>query len=201
VLASGQPVYSTITKEKAPRSSWRWSLTRWYACEACARKEHPEYFPTAESLQLLLDKLTTTTPSDWEAVQHPYLHQERFPSEESFHSFLIRMQASGDGFAWNQYDSARERGYREHRRCARCQRPIMEPSGHRYDRWKRLFPLCCSSGCTYALRYAGRAHEARLARTPHQAVCAICGKKFTPKRQDARFCSNACRQSAYRQRS
>ncbi len=30
-------------------------------------------------------------------------------------------------------------------------------------------------------------------------VCQTCGKTFTPKRADARFCSNACRQKAYRQ--
>lgn len=30
-------------------------------------------------------------------------------------------------------------------------------------------------------------------------VCVTCGKKFTPKRNDAKYCSNACRQKAYRQ--
>ncbi len=30
-------------------------------------------------------------------------------------------------------------------------------------------------------------------------VCAECGKTFTPKRSDAKYCSNACRQKAYRQ--
>ena len=27
-----------------------------------------------------------------------------------------------------------------------------------------------------------------------------CGEKFTPKRADARYCSNACRQKVYRKR-
>jgi hypothetical protein len=30
--------------------------------------------------------------------------------------------------------------------------------------------------------------------------CQVCGESFTPKRGDARFCSNACRQDAYRKR-
>jgi hypothetical protein len=30
--------------------------------------------------------------------------------------------------------------------------------------------------------------------------CAICGEAFTPPRRDARYCSPACRQSAYRER-
>lgn len=31
-----------------------------------------------------------------------------------------------------------------------------------------------------------------------EKVCKCCGKSFTPKRNDALFCSNACRQKAYR---
>ena len=31
-------------------------------------------------------------------------------------------------------------------------------------------------------------------------VCQCCGEKFTPKRADARYCSNACRQKVYRKR-
>ena len=32
-------------------------------------------------------------------------------------------------------------------------------------------------------------------------VCAICGEKFTAKRKDALYCSNACKQAAYRNRN
>jgi hypothetical protein len=31
-------------------------------------------------------------------------------------------------------------------------------------------------------------------------ICAHCGEPFEPKRTDQRFCSNACRQAAYRER-
>ena len=31
-------------------------------------------------------------------------------------------------------------------------------------------------------------------------VCKCCGRTFTPKRIDAAYCSNACRQKAYRMR-
>ena len=31
-------------------------------------------------------------------------------------------------------------------------------------------------------------------------ICQCCGEKFTPKRADARYCSNACRQKDYRKR-
>ena len=31
--------------------------------------------------------------------------------------------------------------------------------------------------------------------------CAVCSTQFTPKRTDSRYCSNKCRQKAYRQRT
>jgi hypothetical protein len=31
-------------------------------------------------------------------------------------------------------------------------------------------------------------------------ACEVCGRRFTGVRGDARYCSNACRQTAYRQR-
>ena len=31
--------------------------------------------------------------------------------------------------------------------------------------------------------------------------CAQCGEHFEPKRSDSRYCSSACRQKAYRERS
>jgi hypothetical protein len=34
----------------------------------------------------------------------------------------------------------------------------------------------------------------------HLRACEVCGRRFTGVRADARYCSNACRQTAYRQR-
>ena len=37
-------------------------------------------------------------------------------------------------------------------------------------------------------------------KTPHPHFCCkVCGKVFTPTRSDGVYCSNACRQKAYRQ--
>jgi hypothetical protein len=33
-----------------------------------------------------------------------------------------------------------------------------------------------------------------------ELVCAMCGERFMPARSDARYCSNACRQRAWRLR-
>ena len=51
--------------------------------------------------------------------------------------------------------------------------------------------LCGNRGCRKELSQLAR--EARKDR-----VCKVCGKVFTPTRSDGVYCSNACRQKAYR---
>jgi predicted nucleic acid-binding Zn ribbon protein len=52
----------------------------------------------------------------------------------------------------------------------------------------------CSDRC------AQRWRRKRRAQKRPAAHCAMCGTSFVPTRRDAQFCSNACRQWAYRQR-
>ena len=59
---------------------------------------------------------------------------------------------------------------------------------HKYDP-----RTVCSDRC--AQRVRRRRHRASV-----RAVCTVCNETFTPKRGDARCCSNTCRQRAYRQR-
>ena len=54
-----------------------------------------------------------------------------------------------------------------------------------------LYHLCGNRG--YRKELSERAREARKDR-----VCKICSKVFTPTRSDGIYCSNACRQRAYR---
>lgn len=56
----------------------------------------------------------------------------------------------------------------------------------------------CNGWCA-KLGYWKHQRQKRLADRTDR-VCAVCGKKFIPARSDALYCSNACRQSAYRQR-
>lgn len=56
-----------------------------------------------------------------------------------------------------------------------------------------LYSLCGNRG--YQKELKQRRQEARK-----DMVCPVCEKTFTPKRSDAKFCSNACRQKAYRNR-
>jgi hypothetical protein len=71
--------------------------------------------------------------------------------------------------------------------CEICGRPVrrMQQSWH---------ITCCES------------HRQKLYRPGKRngAVCATCegcGQSFTPKRADSKYCSNKCRQCAYRERS
>src|SRR5262249_28786070 len=76
--------------------------------------------------------------------------------------------------------------------CEHCGRPAFIPS-----RWKPK-RVICSSKCRNALKTA-RAKELRTLRRVERE-CPICRRKFTPKRIDARYCSGACKQAAYRSR-
>jgi len=56
----------------------------------------------------------------------------------------------------------------------------------------------CSQRCindAYMERRRCR-HEAQLEKT-----CVICGQRYTAKRKDAQYCSQACKQAAYRKRN
>jgi hypothetical protein len=74
--------------------------------------------------------------------------------------------------------------------CDSCSRTFYRPPGglRRHE--------FCSDYCRDRVRSAAR-REARHARMQH--TCAVCGRPFTGRR-DARVCSSACRQRAYRRR-
>jgi len=54
----------------------------------------------------------------------------------------------------------------------------------------------CNEHCCY-LGFWKHKREKRLEKRMDM-VCKTCGNTFTPKRNDAVYCSNACRQKAYR---
>ena len=78
--------------------------------------------------------------------------------------------------------------------CERCGRPVIFHA-------VRRIPLhaVCGDACRYALRLT-QARAPPGSRQRPQVVCMTCGRSFPPTRADARFCSAACRQQAYRQR-
>ena len=56
----------------------------------------------------------------------------------------------------------------------------------------------CSDGCRWTFHNHQRHKRSAAARVK---VCEVCGETFTPSRSDAKTCSDACRQKAYRQRA
>ena len=56
-------------------------------------------------------------------------------------------------------------------------------------------------GCFSAFSGGDRGVRHTRAVTNRYAICAACQRKFKPKRSDARYCSDACRQAAHRARA
>jgi hypothetical protein len=71
----------------------------------------------------------------------------------------------------------------------------MEKHGSRYETSLRRGQKHCSTNCRNAQAYAERTKPTK---SPNEATCRTCGREFVSSRNDAQFCSNACRQKHYR---
>jgi hypothetical protein len=80
--------------------------------------------------------------------------------------------------------------YRLSAPCRGCGRPLYQLQGS----FRRLE---CSHRCR-TVAYNRRRRAAAAAK--REVLCVTCGQPFTPPRASSRYCSNACRQRAYRQR-
>ncbi len=76
--------------------------------------------------------------------------------------------------------------------CEACGRPVVSR-----ERRNRLY-IYCSERC--ARRLYNRHRSEKRARARRSTCCSACGEQMSPSRSDARYCSNACRQRAYRER-
>lgn len=77
--------------------------------------------------------------------------------------------------------------------CEHCKRPVLYQQSYR----RRWHAFCCD--CCQWLYYDRLARE-RRAQKRQGMTCTECGTEFVPKRADAKYCSGACRQKAYRRR-
>ena len=79
--------------------------------------------------------------------------------------------------------------------CEQCGRPL-----HWNRRQLHVKYHVCSYECARRIWAKNRGpHYLPVMHEPR--ACAECGQSFYPKRTDARFCSPACKQRAYRKRS
>jgi hypothetical protein len=95
-------------------------------------------------------------------------------------------------------------------RCHGCGRPTRVFDDHEY--WQQSYRLalqktwdfppfrlpaaCCFDCADVARKKRDRERKQHVIRT--ERTCENCGEMFIPKRADARFCKNACRQANYR---
>jgi predicted nucleic acid-binding Zn ribbon protein len=85
--------------------------------------------------------------------------------------------------------------------CPGCGRKVHLLGGGEMQGWRDRRGFLCSDRCqnrVYGARY--RARHPRPRRMVPLIQCQVCGENFAPKRADAKTCSQACRQKAYRQR-
>ena len=77
------------------------------------------------------------------------------------------------------------------RPCAHCQRPVFRDR----ERKGEIY-FVCSNQCRQAVHNAN--YRRKHPRSRVEQRCGDCGETFRPSRRDAKFCSMACRQRAYR---
>jgi hypothetical protein len=85
---------------------------------------------------------------------------------------------------------------RNDRRCPNCKDERRDWRGQHpsYGRWARYCYPCADDA-------ENARQRERRARARADRKCDGCGATFTPGRSDGRFCSGACRQAAYRNRT
>lgn len=93
--------------------------------------------------------------------------------------------------------------------CAYCDRPVANDretaNPWRFTRdwqgWDEERPPTPRTFCSENCRRAFQRAKARAKRGTPERDCEGCGERFTPTRSDARYCSPACKQRAYRGRA
>jgi hypothetical protein len=92
------------------------------------------------------------------------------------------------------------------RACQGCGEPISIPRDQFRGTWRWFSHGVCSMRC-YQRAYRKRRREHGRGSAidwkvkdghDHNSQCATCKKRLQSQRKDARYCSNACRQFAYR---
>jgi hypothetical protein len=109
---------------------------------------------------------------------------------EEFCAECCATKPKGSGSGWSWLTSHQ---WRRPEPCGKCGRPVI------CDKLRKLPKrVGCSDGCRRAIYGA---IETAWRRSRVKALtCVLCGVSFMPNRSDARYCSAACKQKAFRQR-
>jgi hypothetical protein len=86
-------------------------------------------------------------------------------------------------------------GFMPRQLCEYCGRVVVNRATPR--QWQSEHVFCCER-CKR--RYFTKRAKEQRARARQDLRCEVCGEPFEAARSDAKYCSNACRQRAYRER-
>ena len=112
---------------------------------------------------------------------HYYSHPDCWAKNQAIcqQNYASERERNPDGGTWPWWH------YRQHI-CRTCRRPIF---CHVQDKPALRCAFC-----------VGDTIRLNKRKKPQPKTCEICGETFTPKRHDAKTCTTACRQMAYRHR-
>ena len=89
-------------------------------------------------------------------------------------------------------DSSMFKNGRIYYRCPHCQRPVFHLHGVHHKHRRFCSKMCRRAFYSYRHRLESRARR--------QSCCTRCGIGFLAARKDAKYCSGACKQAAFRDR-
>jgi hypothetical protein len=206
VSVTAQRVSATrrLSRNKAILAEWEAEQARHAEYES----RNPEAAAHLNALAVALNGGQEATEDERRAgslahhAEHCAYWCSRCRSEFSEGDVVYRRRAQGEPSVWGS-------SWRLEAICDQCVRKDMHPTWREH----RREPVPCAGGCgvlvshwyyeeitTCSRRCSERvaAERRRVKREARQ--CEVCDEEFTPARSDARYCSNACRQDAYRKR-
>src|SRR4051812_9593253 len=80
--------------------------------------------------------------------------------------------------------------------CGECNRPIVYEVRH----FHRKHVFCCEDHSRDFYNHRSNKRRKAVSALLRKKTCAVCGEEFAATRRDAKACSSACKQKAYRQR-
>lgn len=103
--------------------------------------------------------------------------------------------------SWTEHEASNQEKWKDlvdSGRCGYIWKQICPQCGKEFYTMNRFRKYCHLSDCR------SRAKQERNEKKKHEHysehICPVCSAYFISKRTDARFCSNACRQKAYREK-
>jgi hypothetical protein len=145
---------------------------RWCGC--CGRE-----LPTSEPAYFGADVYVGMRPLDWDGVRKPRICQPLYER-------TVLCGVCAPEWLSSQRDDVVTQ------LCAHCERPMVS----RLE-LSELQRTLCSSPCRREYQNLARKKKRAEGR---EKVCEVCGEEFAASRRDAKTCSRACKQEAYRRR-